>query len=107
MRISILLPYKENFTINKSGAVSLFIKDLIKNTKHKDSTFIFGNTDQKKFLDKRYINLEIKKKIFRSKSSIYIDKFLSYETKNNSDIIEIHNRPSYVKNLKQAHIVEE
>ncbi len=30
MKISILLPYKENFTKNKSGAVSLFIKDLIK-----------------------------------------------------------------------------
>ena len=101
MRISILLPYKENFTFNKSGAVSLFIRDLIKNTEHKDTTFIFGNTDQKKFLDKRYINLKIKKKIFRSTSSIYIDKFLSYENKNNSDIIEIHNRPSYVKKIKK------
>ena len=31
MKISILLPYKENFTTNKSGAVSLFIKDIVKN----------------------------------------------------------------------------
>ena len=100
MRISILLPYKENFTVNKSGAVSLFIKDLIKNTKNKNSTFVFGNTDQKNYLDRKYINLRIKKKIFRSTSNIYIDKFLSYETKNNSDIIEIHNRPSYVKKIK-------
>ena len=100
MRISILLPYKENFTVNKSGAVSLFIKDLIKHTKNKNSIFVFGNTDQKNYLDKKYINLQIKKRIFRSTSNIYIDKFLSYETKNNSDIIEIHNRPSYVKKIK-------
>ena len=33
MKISILLPYKENFTVNKSGAVSLFVKDLINNKK--------------------------------------------------------------------------
>ena len=36
MKISILLPYKENFSIEKSGAVSLFVNDIIKNSQKKN-----------------------------------------------------------------------
>ena len=35
MKISILLPYKENFSVNKSGAVSLFVNDVIKHSPQK------------------------------------------------------------------------
>ena len=35
MKISILLPYKENFTPNYAGAVSLFLNDTIKLSKYK------------------------------------------------------------------------
>ena len=33
MKISVLLPYKENFSSVNAGAVSLFVKDTIKNSK--------------------------------------------------------------------------
>ena len=42
MKISILLPYKENFTTNKSGAVSLFIKD-IKNKNKNNIIKVYGD----------------------------------------------------------------
>ena len=100
MKISILLPYKENFTINKSGAVSLFIKDLVKNKNKKNIIRVYGDTNEKKYLDACYVNLGIKKKFFKSTSKIYIDKFLKKEKTFNSDLIEIHNRPSYVKKIK-------
>ena len=32
MKISILLPYKENFVSNNAGAVSLFVNDITKNS---------------------------------------------------------------------------
>ena len=35
MKISILLPYKENFTPDYAGAVSLFLNDTIKLSKKK------------------------------------------------------------------------
>ena len=35
MKISILLPYKENFTPDYAGAVSLFLNDTIKLSKYK------------------------------------------------------------------------
>ena len=102
MKISILLPYKENFTVNKSGAVSLFVKDLINNKKKTNLIKVYGDTEEKKFLNKNYVNLNIKKKFFRSTSNTYIDKFLLHEKKFSSDIIEIHNRPSYVAKIKKS-----
>ena len=47
MKISILLPYKENFTVNKSGAVSLFVKDLINNKKKTNLIKVYGDTEEK------------------------------------------------------------
>ena len=64
MKISILLPYKENFAPNYAGAVSLFVNDITKQSVFKNSTFIFGNTNSKKKLSKNYINLDLKKKDF-------------------------------------------
>ena len=66
MKISILLPYKENFTPNKAGAVSLFVNDITNVSTFKKTTFIFGNTNSNKKLSKNYINLDLKKKVFQS-----------------------------------------
>ena len=82
MKISILLPYKENFTIEKSGAVSLFVNDIIKNSAKKNLFLVYGKTIEKKFLDKRYINLNFTNNLFRSSSNTYINRFLEYEKKN-------------------------
>lgn len=102
MIISILLPYKENFSISKSGAVSLFVNDIVKNVSKKNTTYIYGNTDEKNYLDRNYINLDFKKLILRSHSKIYIKKFLKNEKKICSDIIEVHNRPTYIKQIKKS-----
>ncbi len=100
MKVSILLPYKENFSYNKSGAVSLFVNDIVKNSKKKNKTFVFGKTDQKNFLDSNYINLNFPTNFLKSHSKIYIKKFLDFEKENNSDIIEVHNRPAYIDQIK-------
>ena len=99
MKISILLPYKENFSSKYAGAVSLFVKDTTICSKFKNSINIFGYTQYKSKLLSNYINLNIKKSVLRSNSKIYVDKFLEYEKKASSDLIEIHNRPNYVKFL--------
>ena len=101
MKISILLPYKENFSQNYAGAVSLFVKDLTLNSSFKNKTLIFGNTNYKKFLSSNYINLDLNKKFYKSSSKIYVDSFLQYENKRNSDILEVHNRPNYIKFIKE------
>ena len=100
MKISILLPYKENFASNYAGAVSLFVHDITKESIFKNETYIFGNTDAEKKLSKNYINLDLSKKIFQSKSKLYVKTFLEFEKKINSDLIEVHNRPNYINLIK-------
>ena len=104
MTISILLPYKENYSPQYAGAVSLFVKDVTKVSSYKKNIMIFGNTVSNKKLSKNYINLDLNKKIFQSTSKIYIRSFLDAQKKINSDIIEIHNRPNYVKLIKKEFI---
>ena len=62
MKISILLPYKENFSSKYAGAVSLFVKDTTVNSKYKNDIYIYGHTQYKSKLLSNYINLNIKKK---------------------------------------------
>jgi len=99
VKISILLPYKENFSSKYAGAVSLFVKDTTIISKYKKSIYVFGHTKYKSTLLKNYINLDIKKNILQSNNKIYVEKFIEQEKSNPSDIIEIHNRPNYVKFL--------
>ena len=102
MKISILLPYKENFSPNYAGAVSLFVNDIVKNSNYKKGTYIFGNMDYDKPFLKKYINIKLNKNILQSTSKNYVREFLKQEKSINSDIIEIHNRPNYVKYLKET-----
>ncbi len=101
MKVSILLPYKENFSPNYPGAVSLFVKDTSLISKYKNSVKIFGNTNYKKKLLKNYVNVKLNKKLFQGNNILYVKSFLQYEKKRNSDIIEIHNRPKYLQLVKK------
>ena len=103
MKISILLPYKENFTPNYAGAVSLFVNDTTKESIYKKTTHIFGNTKYKKYLSTNYTNLVIKKNFFLSTNKQYVENFIVHEAKINSDIIEVHNRPSYINLIKKKY----
>ena len=101
MKISILLPYKENFSRNKAGAVSLYVKDITAKSKFKKNIKIYGETKDKKKLLNNFVHLDIKNKIYLSKTNAYINEFVKKEKKISSDLIEIHNRPSYVNYIKK------
>ena len=103
MKISILLPYKENFSPNYAGAVSLFVNDITNKSIYKKTTSIFGNTEYKKFLSDKYVNLRINKKVFSSTNTEYVKNFLIFEEKRNSDLIEVHNRPNYINMIRQEY----
>ena len=99
MKISILLPYKENFSPDYPGAVSLFVYETTKISKFKNNITVFGNTTFKKKFSIKYTNIETKKNIISSQTKSYVNKFIKLEKKNLSSLIEIHNRPTYVKIL--------
>ena len=76
MKISVLLPYKENFSSTNAGAVSLFVKDTIENSKFYKSSFVFGNMINKKPFLKNYVNIELTRSFIRSNSKNYVIIFL-------------------------------
>ena len=87
MKISILLPYKENFSPTYAGAVSLFINDTVKISNYKKNINIYGNTKYKNIFNLNYINIPLEKKFFQSQSKKYVDEFIKLEKKSKSDLI--------------------
>ena len=100
MKISILLPYKENFSPEYPGAVSIFVNSTNKHSKFKRNVTIYGSTEFKKKLSQNYVNISLSKKILKSQSNEYVRKFLEIQKNIKPDIIEIHNRPVYIPQLK-------
>jgi len=86
-KIFIILPYKESLDPNKSGAVSIYIKDSLKYSKFKNNIKIISSNN---FLNSKF---------FRNKN--YIIEFCKRYKNEKISIIEIHNRPEYVKILKK------
>ena len=59
MKISILLPYKENFSPLYPGAVSLFINSMNKLSAYKKKITVFGSTDLNEKFSANYVNIII------------------------------------------------
>ena len=74
MKIAILLPYKENFTKNNAGAVSIFVNDTNQLSKYKNEIKVYGSTEKKNKL-KNYTNIILKKNILLSTSNQYLKNF--------------------------------
>jgi len=101
MKISILLPYKENFSPDYPGAVSLFINDTQNISRYKKNITVYGNTNYKRKFKIKYKNIDLKKRFFQSQNKIYVEKFIKIENENSSDLIEVHNRPIYISLLSK------
>ena len=99
MKISILLPYKENYSPTYAGAVSLFVNYASKISKYKKKITVYGSTDYSKKLSANYKNIDLSKRFLVSQSKVYVNKFFEIQKKIKPDIIEVHNRPLYINDL--------
>ena len=59
MNISILLPYKENYSPEYPGAVSLFVSQTIRHSKYAKNIMVYGNTNFKSTLTNNYTNINL------------------------------------------------
>ena len=101
MKIGILLPYKENFSPEYPGAVSLFVYETSRRSKYKKNIVVFGNTNFSKRFNIKYSNINLSKNILSSQTKDYVNKFINLQKKYNFSIIEVHNRPSYINQLNE------
>ncbi len=86
--IFIILPFKESLNPVLAGAVSLYVKDTTNCSKFKKRIKIISSD-----------GLEDRSKLFRNKN--YITKFCKKYQNHKIKIIEIHNRPEYLKYIKK------
>ena len=101
MKIAILLPYKENFSPEYPGAVSLFVNETSKSSRYKKDIIVFGNTDYKKKYNLKYVNISLIKNPLLSQTREYVNKFSRMQRKYNISLFEVHNRPGYIFQLKK------
>ena len=101
MNIANLLPYKENYSPQYPGAVSLFISSVLKKSIFKNNIIVYGSTTYKNKLSKNYVNIKLEKNPFSSQTKQYLKSFKSLLKKKKTDLIEIHNRPNYVYYLNE------
>mgnify|MGYP001295245663 CR=1 FL=1 len=78
MKISILLPYKENFSPSYPGAVSLFVKDTAALSKYKKDIVVYGAGD-------KAISIGEKSKISIEDISVF-DSNIGLASKDNSNV---------------------
>ncbi len=100
-KIAVLLPYKDQFISSAAGSASIWVKDFSKKSKYLKNIIVYGSTQNTKDLIKgiKYKNLEFNKYGF-GKNLNYVNKFVNSISDQHVDLIEIHNRPSYLINIK-------
>ena len=96
---AIILPYKESFSDNNSGAASIFVKESLVNDNIQDFVIYGSKSNINIKYKKHYFYNPIQKKYFRNYNYIkyFVKKFLNI----NFETIEIHNRPEYIKEIKK------
>ena len=101
LKIATILPYKENYTLDKASAASLWVSEFYKNSKFKKYNFIYGHTKFKKYLTTNYININLKnlKSKLKSTTNEYSEKLIKDLNLKDYDIVEIHNRPQLLHKL--------
>ena len=79
-KIFILLPHKDQFIKSYSGSASIWVKDFFKVSMFKNNTTVFGSTNNlSDVINKKiYKNLVIPGVKFRSRTNIYIKKFITH-----------------------------
>ncbi len=104
VRIATILPYKENYTFSKASAASLWVAEFFKKSKFKNYNEIFGNTLQKDYLTKNYINIKLKSLNSKLQSSTkeYCEKLIKIINSKKFDLIEVHNRPLILDRLTKG-----
>ena len=103
LKIATILPYKENYSIRRAAAASLWVHDFFKHSSLKKNNYIFGSTDSKDYLSNNYINIKIKdlRSKLTSTTNQYCNELIRKINGKNFDIIEIHNRPLVFNLLKK------
>ena len=98
MKIAILLPLKENYSMVGAGAVSILVSTHLSKSIFKKNIKIYGTKINSSLDKNQFIPVNSNSFAFRNRS--YVNSFINKLDKN-TKIIELHNRPKYFLKLKK------
>ena len=93
VKSGIILPLKENYTVENFGAVSVWVSDYVKYSKYLNLIFCKKSINKKNYLTKNIFPINTKEKFFKKRN--YIKKINQTLLRKKIKIVEIHNRPEY------------
>ena len=88
---AIILPYKESFDDNNSGAASIFVKESLINVNIKEFVIYGSKSNANKKYKSSFFYNPVQKRYF--KNYHYIKYFITEFSNYSFETIEIHNRP--------------
>ena len=79
LKIATVLPYKENYSLEKASAASLWVAEFYKSSKFRYDNIIYGFTESKNYLTKNYNNILLKtiNSKFKSSTNEYCQKLIN------------------------------
>ena len=103
MKINILLPYKEKFTLDKASSVSITVKNNFKYSSFQKNIRIFGQYVEKPMFKDNFVGIKNSWNILASKNKflatemcrIILKEMQSYQ------MIEVHNRPYLINSINK------
>ncbi|MEI7669410.1 MAG: glycosyltransferase family 4 protein [Pseudomonadota bacterium] len=97
-KIAVILPKGEGFSDDSFGAISLCIKDFTLNSKYKDDITVLGGIDLPAFAGINYQTMK-PTKWYENRTRSYAKNCAKFINRNNINLVEIQNRPCFVKLL--------
>ncbi|WP_431065149.1 glycosyltransferase family 4 protein [Methylotuvimicrobium sp.] len=100
-RIAVLLPFAENFSNDKAGAISLFCFDLSSFSRYRSSLIFYGKELNSSPPQHQYRGLKPRFRTIKGRNIGLASAFYHSVKHNPPDLIEIHNRPQVFFYLKR------
>ena len=106
MKINILLPYKEQFDMEKASAVSITIRNNFVHSKFQENTIIFGRNVLLPIFPNNFISFDKPLLLLKSKNKFLAEKYCEFVSSSSDkcQILEVHNRPHLINYIyKKLH----
>ena len=103
MKINILLPYKEKFTLDKASSVSITVKNNFKYSSFKKNIRIFGQYVKEPMFKDNFVGIKKSWNILASKNKFLANEMCRIISKEMEvhQIIEVHNRPYLINSINK------
>jgi len=101
MKIAILLPMREPYSLGKVGAVALFVAQSNRLSRYRKDITVYGAPVATPF-DDNFKAIKKPRWSLRTRSAAYVQHFVRALQADPPDLIELHNRPIYVSQVRRA-----